>query len=1381
MVDALIVIICFTKTKRKKGNLGEQSLGVVETVQQALDYQVDVADSKFQNPFQPITPTHARLWYPSFQTSMTTSPLGMTMGSTKGLKTSEWYYDSVPLTSNGTIKEGTSGDGAIAAQDLIDADFKTSNLVSMYKIVPVGIANEDKQTFLNKPHYTLNHILPKVLEYVSKVVPQNPKFAGPKPASREPDSKTTKSFLSHIESATIKPQVGSVDPDSQSDSPGEGFFEGCSSLQVHRVMSGSFFEFQVGRKWQNAPILARDARPEKLIDGEMVINASYEKLGAQEKAKISEPIYVGNHVPHKQLATKAPPTENIDYATKFGLWNNDWIGGNSIKLWQNSGQHQSYEEIYDDASPASYYKSMPGGFMLMPRNAKTIQSMITSLPSQGSLGRATIAEASNNLIGSFEMTKLLSDLWLSYHFATKPNGIGFEESSFYSDAIRTTVPEWKLFSTLEFKFNTKYQDKIKTLYADETTAPMENAPDLTVYNDSYPLLFANSPNEYDNMLYAYAGTPRLKTNFWNANFYQKFDYEQFNTYKGIDVPLKVNRVSQLEFPVWSWKRGGGKGYSDLNSINWVPLVQDPAGPDAATYAGSAFNTWKKYIEQSPTLIDQKRECVPKWVNSLRIYPTVKQDCLKYGFVPPSLPLSEEEINFYSDWDLGGWGQGVGIKEFGGSAQFQDFFWKLHDNSMDIYQKQQTYLASFLGTTQGDLYFLKSYKDTSYLPSACHPWMTLNYEIDNDIYSENYKSATDQLSVTLTYAVELEIDENEIVLDLVRQGIIALAGEISDYVELGIDLDTLFSYANDASSFYSESLLNGFEAYNKSVNSQKYEGAGVNFGAFPSLTGGQDASAEALKQAMEALPTINKKIQEAKNEYPSVKYPITSYVWLKDLSKKTPIYSKPSAASTIIGYVENFTTLRVLKEWVKGKGEFNRVQIIDKDSEFNEFEGFMSPELLEPAIDDIFFSTGIPDTGKGLFDKGNLILSLQPTEVVPMADIAKASIPTWWKLEQPYYHREDGEYWVNVELKGEDCIVDDSDLEAKRELAVKVGLKQLFEFYNKDFSDEQVDKFSKAYLATKIQDGDYILSMRPGTPIRFLLKVGGIYLHAVPNKNRDLSKLKAQSPYKIKLNQKFYQNHLVQALYGLNRLYLELFASEYSIENINFIKEIERLELVPIIIKQIMAANGINLNTKEENVIELGFDYNFSWNYISFKSKVARTENLLDIGFDHFKKQNPMNNPNTMSLFFYHRELRNPMLKWRNAVEKYFINPKAVITKSEGLSAKSVPNTTCGPLSYGLPDWRDILGPIAANLDQQLQLDPRFDLGSFQFSLWKYFPPCPKPPSGIGDTILYGEYEVNAERFFFKDRDALNALNEVNWGNTKDYVEIGQHLGVPWRT
>ena len=130
--------------------------------------------------------------------------------------------------------------------------------------------------------------------------------------------------------------------------------------------------------------------------------------------------------------------------------------------------------------------------------------------------------------------------------------------------------------------------------------------------------------------------------------------------------------------------------------------------------------------------------------------------------------------------------------------------------------------------------------------------------DASFLGKGVSKAVDNINVALTYAVELEIDEAILVLDLVKMGIVGLAGTLEEYTDAGLNLVDLFESVDGAGTLYSQSLLDGLSAYNASSNTSG--GASLDFGAFPSVLPGSDTPFQAQQEALEAQPEIQEKIK-----------------------------------------------------------------------------------------------------------------------------------------------------------------------------------------------------------------------------------------------------------------------------------------------------------------------------------------------------------------------------------------------------------------------------------------------------------------------------------------------------------------------------------------
>ena len=107
------------------------------------------------------------------------------------------------------------------------------------------------------------------------------------------------------------------------------------------------------------------------------------------------------------------------------------------------------------------------------------------------------------------------------------------------------------------------------------------------------------------------------------------------------------------------------------------------------------------------------------------------------------------------------------------------------------------------------------------------------------------------------------------------------------------------------------------------------------------------------------------------------------------------------------------------------------------------------------------------------------LSLAETKVEARSEMAEALNPSWWKIplnsvaetSEPYLYVQEGEIHYPVTLDA-DCIVDDDDLESLRAEAKIKGVKELFSYFDKVYTEEDVEKFINSYLAVRIEKNDY---------------------------------------------------------------------------------------------------------------------------------------------------------------------------------------------------------------------------------------------------------------------------------------------------------------------
>tara|TARA_R110000744_G_scaffold52863_6_gene113111 strand:- start:558 stop:8795 length:8238 start_codon:yes stop_codon:yes gene_type:complete len=602
-------------------------------------------------------------------------------------------------------------------------------------------------------------------------------------------------------------------------------------------------------------------------------------------------------------------------------------------------------------------------------------------------------------------------------------------------------------------------------------------------------------------------------------------------------------------------------------------------------------------------------------------------------------------------------------------------------------------------------------------------------------------------VEIRYVTEFEIDEKKLILDLVGQGVASLGGTKEEYIEAGFKIGELIEKTNG--NLYDDELKGLYEAGGYNFGS----GIGADFGNFSTFSkgGGKDCF-------IHPPPIIAARADKIILESGGDEYACTSYICLSDTGCPTVEFKKePGPQAENIGYLSDNTIVKVLKEWVNGKGEYNKILVVDPTSTYIGKTGYIEPHCLKVispragSTKKIFFEQ--------IFDE-----KLAKTDVMHMSDMARTLIRTWYRdMDQPYYHRLDGEHWVSVTMPY-NCIIDEDDLTSQMEEAKKIGLKKVLDFYNKSVSDSDIDKLVDTYLAVKSED--YYIDSRPGSKVKVLVKVGGIYVNAFPSKTEVLEDLKEQSAKIISLNSKYFELHLEQSIYSLNKIYLDIFSSQFTVTGVDFTREAERLSYVPIAIKKMIAVNGFDVKKQTDSIINIGFDNQFGVTFVSYiddaSTQSNSEESLLSIGLEYYKNLEPFTFPNTMSLLYHHRELKSPMLPWRTVVEEWLPDPKPKVlpkTKKAGAGGGSdLPVERCSRSWFQFPSFSQIMMGIAEDLDQKLDLHPRYDLGAFQFNLLQFFPPCPSPPSGKGTSFFKFLSEIDGETTVAQNGEFLEAMS-----------------------
>ena len=407
---------------------------------------------------------------------------------------------------------------------------------------------------------------------------------------------------------------------------------------------------------------------------------------------------------------------------------------------------------------------------------------------------------------------------------------------------------------------------------------------------------------------------------------------------------------------------------------------------------------------------------------------------------------------------------------------------------------------------------------------------------------------------------------------------------------------------------------------------------------------------------------------------------THYVQRGKLSQKlpVPIRAEPNDSSEILkdikgGYPSGKVIM--LREWADGQGDWAYITLSPGPD--STVVGYVRTEYLRSITPFPFDDRTIPKEKITLQD---------------MSPMAKVLIPEWHENTIPYYHRENGEWWVTVTLPYT-CIEPDSGLESYDNEASEIAIQRMYDYYgvsyegatlleNSELYAPSVSEFKNADLGNVVSD--YYLSTRPGAKLKALVIIPAIYLEFVKNyslekQKRDSSQAASQlkTDYKFSIPIDSLDELSRKTTNCLKRKYQDYLSSNYRVKNFNFESEIKKIQDCIQKIKFLLIQNDVDIrteNSKNNNravpprIINLYFTENSSFKSISISE--GSKETFLIIGFLEVAKSYPFNEPRACSMFLRQNEYCASNISLKQFFEEFVSYPEAVVTT---LSKKN--NTT----------------------------------------------------------------------------------------------------------
>ncbi len=272
---------------------------------------------------------------------------------------------------------------------------------------------------------------------------------------------------------------------------------------------------------------------------------------------------------------------------------------------------------------------------------------------------------------------------------------------------------------------------------------------------------------------------------------------------------------------------------------------------------------------------------------------------------------------------------------------------------------------------------------------------------------------------------------------------------------------------------------------------------------------------------------------------------------------------------------------------------------------------------------------------------------------------KIPFPDWTKLTEcePFFDEPTCGYYITITTEHEST--DDLELEQQKKEALLTGVELLLEFYDKQRDFTYVQKLMTSYQFAEVKE--WFLDERPNSKLKFLVKIPSRFFDAIPRQAdflSDIPNVEGSIPFDWKTT------HFYSSKIRKNIEYVAKDFEEYAKDadkwtgttDIDLRLEAKRLRsFIPVFVK-FLKDNDFELREKEEDTFEIGFEGPcFQVAYVLINQTGVSVP--LRIGFDCFKRSEPVKYERTMGYIFYLEAMikdlkRTNRKSWIKFVQEY---------------------------------------------------------------------------------------------------------------------------------